>query len=85
MRTLTCDELKDVLVGEIGLDISDGASLQWDQARFVDLGVDSLGLLQVVSALEQRYGIEVPDQAIHGLATPSALVDYVNCRQREVA
>jgi acyl carrier protein len=43
----------------------------------VDLGVDSLAVLEFVARLEYRYGIAVPDDAWPGLTSMDAVVDHI--------
>lgn len=50
-------------------------------ASFADLGIDSLGGLRLVAAVEQRYGIVVDEAAIPRVRTVSdvlALVDEID-------
>jgi acyl carrier protein len=52
------------------------------EARFAeDLDVDSLSMIEVVVATEERYGIAVPDQDIVGLQTVGQLVDFIRSAQ----
>jgi acyl carrier protein len=43
----------------------------------VDLGVDSLAVLEFVARLEYRYGIAVPDDAWPGLTSMDAVADHL--------
>lgn len=48
------------------------------QAELVsDLGADSLDLLELVLALEERYGFEVPDEKAAELITVGQVIDYI--------
>mgnify|MGYP001219562257 FL=1 len=42
-----------------------------------DLGADSLESVEVVMALEDEFGIHIPDEETEKLATVSDLVNYV--------
>ena len=42
-----------------------------------DLNADSLDVLDIITALEDEYDIEVPDDKIEDLTTVGAVVDYV--------
>ncbi|WP_392543313.1 acyl carrier protein [Oryzobacter telluris] len=44
----------------------------------VDLGVDSLAVLEFVARLEYRYGIAVPDDAWPGLTSMDAVADHLH-------
>ena len=42
-----------------------------------DLGADSLDLIELVMALEEKYNIEIPDEDAEGMETVSYLVKYI--------
>lgn len=42
-----------------------------------DLGVDSLGLVEFVMAVEDRFEIKVPESALEGVTTVGQAVDLV--------
>lgn len=42
-----------------------------------DLGVDSLGLVEFVMAIEDRFGIKVPESKLEGITTVGQAVDLV--------
>jgi len=59
---------------EEGVDL-DGDVLDTD---FLELGYDSLALLQVIGRIQREYGVEIPDDAAADAETPRALLDLVN-------
>ena len=42
-----------------------------------DLGADSLDAVELVMAVEEEFGVEVPDDEAEGLTTVGAIIDYV--------
>ena len=42
-----------------------------------DLEVDSLTMVEVVVACEERFGIRIPDEALENLKTVGDAVDYI--------
>lgn len=44
---------------------------------FDDLGIDSLGLVELVMALEDRYKLEVPDEDAERVTTVGEAIDLV--------
>ena len=42
-----------------------------------DLEVDSLDLFELVSSLEDEYGIDIPSEDLDSLTTVGAIVDYL--------
>jgi acyl carrier protein len=48
------------------------------EAKFIDdLGADSLDIVELLMALEDQYGIEVPDEDAEGLQTVGDLIRYI--------
>ena len=48
------------------------------EANFAnDLGADSLDTVELVMALEDKFEIEIPDEAAEKIATVQAAVDYI--------
>lgn len=48
------------------------------EASFADdLGADSLDTVELVMALEEEFGIEIPDEAAENIATVQAAVDFI--------
>lgn len=47
-------------------------------ASFVeDLGADSLDLVELIMALEEEFGIEIPDEAAEEIKTVQNAVEYI--------
>jgi acyl carrier protein len=42
-----------------------------------DLDVDSLTMVEVVVACEERFGVRIPDEALESLRTVGDAVDYI--------
>jgi acyl carrier protein len=47
-----------------------------------ELGIDSLGMLEIVGAMERELEIRLPDEALAGIQTVKDLVDLVEKRQK---
>ncbi len=66
--------VKQLVVENLGVD----AAKVVENANFVDdLGADSLDTVQLVMALEDEFGIEIPDSAAEGILTVKNAIDYV--------
>lgn len=48
-----------------------------DSSFMEDLGADSLDLVEVIMAIEEEFGMDIPDSTVEGLETVKSLVDYV--------
>ncbi len=54
------------------------------EASFVDdLGADSLDLVELVMAMEEEFGMEVPDEDAEKLRTVKDAIEYVKQRLGE--
>ena len=42
-----------------------------------DLGADSLDTVELVMAIEESFGIEIPDESAESIATVQQAIDYV--------
>jgi acyl carrier protein len=45
-----------------------------------DLGIDSLGMLEIIGMMEREFKIQIPDDKLVGLKTVGQLVDLVESR-----
>jgi acyl carrier protein len=46
-----------------------------------ELGIDSLGMLEIIGSMERHLKITLPDEALSGVQTVKDLVDLVQKRQ----
>ena len=46
-----------------------------------DLGADSLDVVELVMALEEAFGCDIPDEEAEKITTVQAAIDYVNAKQ----
>jgi len=55
----------------------DNAKLTLDSHFYKDLGLDSLDHVEVIMAMEDEFGFEIPDDQGEKLMTPAQIVRYV--------
>lgn len=68
------------IVNEIaGIPVED---IQLEKSFTDDLDVDSLSMVEVVVAAEERFGVQIPDDDVKGLKTVGDAVAYI---ERSVA
>ena len=46
-----------------------------------ELGIDSLGMLEIVGAMERQLKITIPDESLAGIQTVKDLIELVEKRQ----
>ena len=53
------------------------ASIEKDKNFTDDLDVDSLSMVEVVVAAEERFGVKIPDDQVSALATVGDAVNFI--------
>ncbi len=67
-------KLNDLLVDELGI----GRDAIAQDAKFEeDLDVDSLGVVELLMALEDNFGVKIPDEEAEQIRTVGEAVDLV--------
>lgn len=68
------EKVKKLIVEELAVDQS---KVTMDATFESDLGADSLDAIELVCALENTFGISIPDEDAMSLRTVGQIVDYV--------
>lgn len=55
----------------------DPAKLTVNSHFYKDLGLDSLDHVEVIMAMEDEFGFEIPDMDADKLMTPQAIIRYI--------
>ena len=67
--------VKNVVIEQLGVEESEVSNA----SSFVDdLGADSLDTVELVMALEEEFGTEIPDEEAEKITTVQLAIDYVN-------
>ena len=75
----TFERLKDLVV-EL-LEVDEGKVVP--EASFVDdFGADSLDLIEMITAVEEAFGLEIPDEDAGKLQTVQDAVEYVDLKSK---
>ncbi|HDP80353.1 MAG TPA: acyl carrier protein [Spirochaetes bacterium] len=75
--TVDLGKIKKIIVDQLGVDEADVTP----EASFVDdLGADSLDTVELVMALEEEFGIEIPDEDAEKLITVGDAMKYINSK-----
>lgn len=69
------DKLKEIVAESLGVDVAEIV----ESASFkADLGADSLDLFEIVMALEEELGVEIPTEELQKIVTVG---DAIKCFQ----
>jgi len=72
------DEVKEVVAEQLGKSVDE---IQ-ENSKFVeDLGADSLDVVELVMALEEKFDIEIPDEEAQNIATVADAVKFIEEHQ----
>ena len=68
------DKVKQIIVEQLGVDEGEVTP----SASFVDdLGADSLDTVELVMALEEGFGMEIPDEDAEKITTVKDAINYI--------
>lgn len=68
------EKLQEIIAGQIGIDaesISDTSNFK------EDLKVDSLDLFEMIMAMEEEFGVEIPAEDLENLPTVGDVMNYL--------
>jgi len=66
--------VKEIVAEQLGRDVNEVT----DGASFIDdLGADSLDIVELVMAMEDEFGIEIPDEEAEKIKTVKDVVEYI--------
>ena len=68
------EKIKNIIVDQ--LQVSE-ASVTLEASFIDDLGADSLDLVELIMALEEEFGIEIPDGDAEKVVTVGDVVSYI--------
>lgn len=71
------EKIKEIIAEQLSVDESEVTV----EASFKDdLGADSLDLFELVMALEEEYGIEIPTDDLAQITTVGEVIDYLKAQ-----
>jgi len=68
------DDVKEVVVEQLNVNIDE---IKEDSKFAEDLGADSLDVVELVMALEEKFDIEIPDEDAEKIATVADAVSFI--------
>jgi len=74
VTTFSEDRVKEIIANELEVD----AKQIVPEAKFIeDLGADSLDIVELVMALEEEFGLDIPDEDADKLKTVGDAMNYL--------
>jgi acyl carrier protein len=74
------DKVKKIIVDQLGVDEGEVTA----EAKFIDdLGADSLDTVELVMALEEEFGIEIPDEDAEKIVTVKDAISYIRGHKKD--
>lgn len=77
MVTAIQPKVKDVIVEQLGVDPE---RVKMEASFIDDLGADSLDIVELVMAMEEEFGIEIPDEDAEKLKTVQDVCLYLQAK-----
>ena len=68
------NKVKKIVADHLGID---EVKVTDDSSFIDDLGADSLDTVELVMAFEEKFGIEIPDDAAETIQTVQNAIDYI--------
>lgn len=72
------DDIKEVVVEQLSVNADE---IKPDSKFVEDLGADSLDVVELVMALEEKFDIEIPDDEAEKIQTVQDVVDYIQSKE----
>ena len=71
-------QVKQIVIDHLGIDDSKVTL----ESKFIDdLGADSLDTVELVMAFEEKFGIEIPDDAAETIQTVQNAIDFIQSKK----
>lgn len=72
------DKIKEIIAGQLNVSEDD---IQLETHLMKDLEADSLDAVEIIMAIEDVFGIEIPDEDAEQFQTVNDLVSYVESKE----
>lgn len=72
---LIFEKVKELLCDNLGIDEND---VTMDANLIDDLNIDSLDVVELIMAVEEEFGIEIPESDVEKVSTVGGMVDYIS-------
>ncbi len=76
-ETDTFERVKGIIAEQLGIDEGE---IRPESSFVDDLGADSLDVVELIMALEEEFGIEIPDEDVEQMSTVEEAVEYIESK-----
>ena len=73
------DKVKTIIAEQLGVKVEE---IKVESSFVDDLGADSLDTVELVMALEEEFGIEIPDEDAEKMTTVGEAVKYIETKAK---
>lgn len=73
------DKIKDIVVEQLGVDEEE---VKLEASFIEDLGADSLDIVELIMAMEDEFGLEIPDEVAERISTVGDAIKYIKSAQK---
>ncbi len=78
MSTALEEKVRKIIIDQLGVDEAEVTP----EAKFIDdLGADSLDTVELVMALEEEFGIEIPDEDAEKITKVGDAIKYIEAHK----
>jgi acyl carrier protein len=78
--TFTREKVRSELIGLLGHHVQEGAAIDEKSHLVADLGIDSLGVMETVADIEDKFGLNIPDDALRSVETVADVARAIEVR-----
>jgi acyl carrier protein len=71
------EDLRDMLADTASLDPE---GIEPDSTFFEDLGIETVTIMEFMNALENKYGIQIPENEANRIQSIAQLIRYINSK-----
>jgi acyl carrier protein len=80
--TWTRETIRHELHRLLGQHVQSGTSIAESSHLVADLGIDSLGVMEILADVEDTFGLKIPDDALQQVETVGDVSAYIETKLR---
>lgn len=76
---MTFDKIKEIILEQLGTE--DDGTMTEATSLINDLEADSLDAVEIIMAIEDEFGVEIPDEEAEGFKNIGDIIKYVDANK----